>query len=51
MNKLNSFLALTAPFQLNLLSNLFITFETKFEPILLTNPGETFVSAFLPNNL
>ena len=51
MNKVNSFPALTAPFLLNLLSNLFITFEAKFEPILLTNPGKTFVSVFFPNNL
>ena len=52
INKVNLFPALTAPFSLTFLSNLFITFEVK----LITNPGSlslakeiaTFVSAFLP---
>ena len=55
MNKVNLFLALTAPFQLIFLSNLFIVFETK----LLANPGKfflakgiaRFVLAFLLNYL
>ena len=36
INKVNPFPALTAPFPLILLSNLFIAFEAK----LLTNPGK-----------
>ena len=52
MNKVNSFPALTAPFPLIFLPNLFIAFEV----ISLTNPGTlylakgiaTFLSAFLP---
>ena len=36
MNKTKPFLALTAPFPLYFLSNLFIAFEAK----LLTNPGK-----------
>ena len=52
INKVNPFLALTAPFPLIFLSNLFIAFEVK----LLTNPGKLslakeisiFVSAFFP---
>ena len=52
MNKVNSFPALTAPFPLIFLSNLFIAFEVR----LLTSPGKlslakgiaTFVSAFFP---
>ena len=50
INKVNPFLALTAPFPFIFFSNLFITFEVK----LLTNAGKlslakgiaTFVSAF-----
>ena len=50
MNKVNPFLALTAPFPVIFLSNLFI----EFEDILLTYPGKlslaqgvaTFFSAF-----
>ena len=52
INKVNPFPALTAPFPLIFLSNLFIAFEVK----LLTNPGKlfpakgitAFASAFLP---
>ena len=52
INKVNPFPALTAPFPLIFLSNLFIAFEAK----LLTNPGKlslakriaTFASAFFP---
>ena len=52
INKLNPFPALTAPFPLIFLSNLFIATEVK----LLTNPGKLslakeiaiFVSAFFP---
>ena len=52
INKVNPFPALTAPFPLIFLSNLFIAFEIK----LLTNPGKLslakgiamFVSAFFP---
>ena len=36
MNQVNSFIALTAPFPLNFLSNLFTAFEAK----LLTSPGK-----------
>ena len=52
INKVNPFHALTAPFPLIFLSNLFTAFESK----LLTNPSKlslaikitTFVSAFFP---
>ena len=52
MNKSNPFSAMTVPFSLNFLSNLFIAFEVK----LLTNPGKLslakeiaiFVSALFP---
>ena len=52
INKVNPVPALTAPFQLIFLSNLFIAFEVK----LLTNPGKWYiakeitisVSAFVP---
>ena len=52
MNKVNLFPALTAPFPLIFISNLFIAFEVK----LLTNPGKLslakgiamFVSAYFP---
>ena len=52
INKVNPFPALTTPFPLTFLSNLFIAFEAK----LLTNPGKLcldkgiaiFVSAFFP---
>ena len=55
INKVNAFPALTAPFPLIFLSNLFITFEVK----LLTNPGKLslakgkviFVSVFFLNYL
>ena len=54
INKVNPFPALTAPFLLIFLLNLFIALEVK----LLTNPGKlylakgiaTFVSAFFPLN-
>ena len=39
INKVNPFLALTAPFPLIFHSNLFIAFEVK----LLTNPGKLFL--------
>ena len=39
VNKVHPFPALTAPFPLTFLSNLFITFEVKF----LTNPGKLFL--------
>ena len=52
INKVNPFPALTAPFPLIFLSNLFFVFKAN----LLTNPGKlslakgiaTFVSAFFP---
>ena len=52
INKVNPFPALTAPFPLIFISNLFIAFEVK----LFTNPGKlslakgikTFISAFFP---
>ena len=55
MNKVNPFLALTAPFPVIFLSNLFI----EFEDILLTYPGKlslaqgvaTFFSAFFLHKL
>ena len=53
MNKVNTFPALVAPFQL-FLSNLFIGFKAEFEATFLTNLGKlslatgiaTFASAF-----
>ena len=53
INKVNPFPALTAPFSLNFISNLFITFKIK----LLTHPGKLslakgiarFVSTFFVN--
>ena len=39
MDKVNPFPALTAPYPLILLSNLFIAFKTAFEAILLYNLG------------
>ena len=55
INKVNPFLALTAPFPLTFPSNLFTTFEVKF----LTNPDKLslpkgiaiFISALFPNLL
>ena len=38
MNKVNPFPALTAPFTLIHLSNLFVAFNAAFKAILLTNP-------------
>ena len=46
MNKVNTFPALTAPFQLTF-SNLFIAFAAEFEAILLTNLGKLSLSKWI----
>ena len=43
MNKVNPFPALTAPFPLIFLPNLFAVFNAGFEAILLTDPGKLFL--------